>query len=55
MEKKNNWVKVGFSRILWTVTVILLCAAPCMGGVVPAEATIDIADPCTGHCTYMAP
>jgi len=29
MENKNNCVRVGFSTILWTVTAILLCAAPC--------------------------
>ena len=41
MEKKNNCVKVGFSRILWTVTAILLCAAPCVWA-------MDITEPTDG-------
>ncbi len=44
MEKKNNCVKVGFSRILWTVSAILLCAAPSLRAdeTVPAGQTWDI-------------
>jgi len=41
MEKKNNCVKSGFSRILWAVTVILLCAPPCGWAV-------DITEPIPG-------
>lgn len=39
MEKKNNCVKVGFSRILVCVSVILLCAAPCYAAFVTVDGT----------------
>lgn len=39
MEKKSKCVKVGFSRILWSVTAILLCAAPC--GALTGNQTVD--------------
>lgn len=50
MEKKNNCVKVGFSTILWTVSAILLCAAPSLRAdvTVPAGQTWDIDYDVTG-------
>ncbi len=37
MEKKNNCVKAGSLRILWTVTTILLCASLCNAGFIQVE------------------
>ena len=44
MENKNNWVKVGFSTILWSVMAILICAAPSLRAdeTVPAGETWEI-------------
>jgi len=42
MEKKRSCVWVRFSRILWAVMAIVLCAAPC----VRADVTIPAGEPC---------
>ena len=42
MEKNNKCVGLGFSRILWAVLAILLCAVPC----VRADVTIPAGEPC---------
>lgn len=43
MENKNNCAKVGFSKVLWSVIAILMCAVPCAAVVeVPAVEEWDI-------------
>jgi hypothetical protein len=39
MEKKNNCVRLGCSRILWVVIAFLLCAAPCVSAFITVDGT----------------
>jgi len=42
MESENKYKNVGFSVILWTVLVVLMCALPCMGGTVNSDDFLEI-------------